>query len=140
MKIINAIAVAALRPIDRLTCTDVRALYRTTTSWQIYLLWEILRSGVTLVADKGVDKAVSQGLEQEKYPLLSGVKLPRSEYDWNRANDYFRVQIDTSRDLGDLNAEISYMNEVVWSYFKDTCGLVKAVSKFNHYSYVLYLL
>ena len=26
------------------------------------------------------------------------------------------------------------MNEVVWSYFKDTCGLVKAVSKFNHYN------
>ena len=84
--------------------------------------------------DTGVGEAVSQGLEQEKYPLLSGVKLPRSEYDWNRANDYFRIQIDTSRDLGDLNAEISYMNEVVWSYFKDTCGLVKAVSKFNHYN------
>ena len=51
MKIINAIAVAALRPIDRLTCTDVRALYKTTTSWQIYLLWEILTSGVTLVQE-----------------------------------------------------------------------------------------
>ena len=82
----------------------------------------------------GVGEAVSQGLQQEKYPLLSGVKLPRSESDWNRANDYFRIQIDTSRDLGDLNAEISYMNKVVWSYFKDTCGLVKAVSKFNHYN------
>ena len=68
----------------------------------------------------GVNKAVNQGLEQEKYPLLiSGLKLPRSESDWNRANDYFRIQIDTSRDLSDLNAEISYTNEEVWSYFKD---------------------
>lgn len=54
MKIINAIAVAALRPIDRLTCTDVRAIYRTTAS---------------RVADLFA-------MEQEKYSLLSGVKLP----------------------------------------------------------------
>ena len=82
----------------------------------------------------GVGEAVSQGLEHEKYPLLIGVKLPRSESDWNRANDYFCIQIDTSRDLGDLNAEISYMNEVVCSYFQDACDLVKEVSKFNHYN------
>jgi hypothetical protein len=38
----------------------------------------------------------------QKPSLLVGVKLPRSKSEWDRANEYFRMQIETSRELGNF--------------------------------------
>ena len=70
----------------------------------------------------------------QKPSLLVGVKLPRSKYEWDRANEYFCMQIDTSRELGDLNMEIDRLNRIMWAYFNDNYGQVKSKSKFSHYN------
>ncbi|CAB3998902.1 Hypothetical predicted protein [Paramuricea clavata] len=70
----------------------------------------------------------------QKPSLLVGVKLPRSKSEWDRANEYFRMQIDTSRKLGNLNMEIDHLNRTMWAYFSANYGQVKARNEFNHYN------
>jgi hypothetical protein len=67
----------------------------------------------------------------DKFKVLSGVKLPRLDLSWKAANEFFQSQFRPK--LGDLDSEIVFMNNVIWSYFKDTCGLVKSANKFEHY-------
>ena len=69
-----------------------------------------------------------------KPSLLFGVKLSRSKSEWARANEYFYLQLDTSRELGDLNMEIGYMNRTMWAYFNDNYGQVKPRTKFSQYN------
>ncbi|CAB4017701.1 Hypothetical predicted protein [Paramuricea clavata] len=69
----------------------------------------------------------------DKFKVLSGVKLPRSDLSWKAANDFFQWQFSVRPELGDLDSEIVFMNNIIWSYFKDTCGLVKSANKFDHY-------
>ena len=69
----------------------------------------------------------------EKYELLPGVRLPRSNIAWKEANDYFQLQLSTTTEVGDLNSELIYMNNIIWTYFKDTCGLAKSGCNFDHY-------
>ena len=57
-----------------------------------------------------------------KPSLLVDVNLPRSKSELARANEYFCLQLDTSRELGDLNMEIEYMNRTMWAYFNDNYG------------------
>jgi hypothetical protein len=69
----------------------------------------------------------------DKFKVLSGVKLPRSDLSWKAANEFFQSKFSVIPELGDLDSEIVFMNNVIWSYFKDTCGLVKSANKFEHY-------
>ena len=69
----------------------------------------------------------------DKFELLPGVRLPRSNIAWKEANDYFQLQFSTTTEVGDLNSDLIYMNNVIWTYFKDTCGLAKSGCNFDHY-------
>ena len=89
-------------------------------------------------SDRAIVDEVSTGMPSPvfvspKPSLLVGVKLPRTQSEWDRANEYFSTQLNTSRELGDLNMEIAHLNRM-WAYFNDNYGQVKPRSKFNQYN------
>ena len=88
-------------------------------------------------SDRAIVDEVSTGMPSPvfvspKPSLLVGVKLPRTQSEWDRANEYFSTQLNTSRELGDLNMEIAHLNRMMWAYFNDNYGQVKPRSKFNY--------
>ena len=84
------------------------------------------------VAGEVLTEMPSAIFPSQKPSLLVGVKLPRSKSEWDRANEYFRMQIGTSRELGNLNMEIDHLNRTMWAYFSANYGQVKARNEFNY--------
>ena len=48
-------------------------------------------------------------------------------------NKVLLLLLFTITEAGDLNSELVHMNNIIWSYFKDTCGLAMSSSNFDHY-------
>ena len=47
-----------------------------------------------------------QYIPQNKLPK-TGIKLPKTKSDWKQANEYFRVTLDHTKEIVDINEEIT---------------------------------
>ena len=64
-----------------------------------------------------------------KVRILSGVSLPKSEFEWNTANDYFKNHLNFNTAISDVNLAIRNFNETVYSYFLNTNGPVNKIDE-----------
>jgi len=64
-----------------------------------------------------------------KVRILPGVSLPKSDFEWNTANDYFKNHLNFNRDISDVNLTIRNFNETVYSYFLNTNGPVNKIDE-----------
>ena len=64
-----------------------------------------------------------------KFNLLPGVKLPKTDDDWKIANDYFKVNLNYSSEINDIETTIKEFNGIVYSYFYNCCGPVNRLDK-----------
>ena len=59
-----------------------------------------------------------------KVEPLPGVKLPKTENDWNIANDYLKLHLHHNSEITDINLTIRTFNQKVYNYFHNFCGPV----------------
>ena len=57
--------------------------------------------------------------------IKRGVILPITVREWERANEYFRVNIHHNNEIKDVNKEINDMQNKIYDYFSETYGQVK---------------
>ena len=55
------------------------------------------------------------------------MKLPKTENDWNIANDYFKLHLHYNSENTDINLTITTFNQTVYSYFHHCCGPVNSI-------------
>ena len=60
---------------------------------------------------------------------LPGIKLPKTKQQWAEANLYFRLNIDFSSAITDIEAFTSNLQKTVYKYFADNYGTVKNDNK-----------
>ena len=65
--------------------------------------------------------------------LKQAVKLPKSEADWDLANTYFKATLPCDQIPGNnLDDTIKTFYNIVYEYFKNTCGTVNANQEMNN--------
>ena len=64
-----------------------------------------------------------QYIPQNKLPK-TGIKLPKTKSDWKQANEYFRVTLDHTKEIVDINEEITNVQNTIYDYFRNECGTV----------------
>ena len=64
-----------------------------------------------------------QCIPQNKLPK-TGIKLPKTKSDWKRANEYFRVMFDHTKEIIDINEEITNLQNTLYDYFRTKFGTV----------------
>ena len=57
-----------------------------------------------------------QYIPQNKLPK-TGIKLPKTKSDWKQANEYFRVTLDHTKEIVDINEEITNLQNTIYDYF-----------------------
>ena len=62
-----------------------------------------------------------------KANLPPGVKLPKTENDWNIANGYFKLHLHYNSENTDINLTITTFNQTVYNYFHHCFGLVNPI-------------
>ena len=50
--------------------------------------------------------------------IKKGIKLPKSNFQWSTANDYFKSKPQSQ----DLNTNIKFLNNIIYDYFADNFG------------------
>ena len=56
--------------------------------------------------------------------LIPRVKLPKTENNWNIANDYFKLHLHHNSEITHINLTIRTFNQTVYNYFHICCGPV----------------
>ena len=64
-----------------------------------------------------------QYIPQNKLPK-TGIKLSKTKSDWKQANEYFRFTLDHTKEIVDINEEITNLQNTVCNYFRSECGTV----------------
>ena len=62
-----------------------------------------------------------------KANLPPGVKLPKTENDWNIANGYFKLHLHYNSENTDINLTITTFNQTVYNYFHHCFGPVNPI-------------
>ena len=58
--------------------------------------------------------------------IKPGVRLPKSDNEWQIANDYFRAHLGGVKiDSQNIESVVENLNTEIYNYFKSTCGLVR---------------
>ena len=58
--------------------------------------------------------------------IKPGIKLPKSDYDWKLANDFFTASLPVSEVEGsDINTVVSSMNSTIYDYFHENFGALE---------------
>ena len=50
--------------------------------------------------------------------------MPKTKSDWKRANEYFRVMFDHTKEIIDINEEITNLQNTIYNYFRTKFGTV----------------
>ena len=58
----------------------------------------------------------------------SGIKLPRSKQQWEEANLYFKLHIDSTENITDIHGTTRYIQEMIYNYFAINYGVIKSSS------------
>ena len=58
----------------------------------------------------------------QRKPIKPGIKLPKTQTEWDNANEYFRANLNTSDEITDINTEISSLQGMIYTYFKSNFG------------------
>ena len=64
-----------------------------------------------------------QYIPQNKLPK-TGIKLSKTKSDWKQANEYFRFTLDHTKEIVDINEEITNLQNTIYNYFRNECGTV----------------
>ena len=63
-----------------------------------------------------------------------GIKLPKSNEEWNTANAYFKsIFLNIKIQPNSLDSTIKYVSDSIYNYFKATCGTVNSVNQSNEF-------
>ena len=56
--------------------------------------------------------------------IKKGIKLPKSNFQWSTANDYFKFKLQSNQPITsqDLNTSKKLLNDIIYDYFADTCS------------------
>ena len=65
----------------------------------------------------------NQYIPQNRLPK-TGIKLPKTKSDWKQANEYFRVMLNHTKEIVDINEEITNLQNTIYNYFQTQCGTV----------------
>ena len=64
-------------------------------------------------------------IDLEKLSLLTGVKLPKRNSDWQIVNDYFKIMVEPETLTNEnINTYVLWRQETIHSYFKEHYGNV----------------
>ena len=101
----------------------LRGLNTHRRSCHIYDIPDI-KDLVTATEEENEDQ-FDEELLVETFPksfLKIGVKLPKSDGEWEQANEFFRETLSIDPEINDLNSEITNLHETIYNLFADTCG------------------
>lgn len=84
-----------------------------------------IKSLLTAPSQNELNEPYNSEITIEHLPKMStklGTKLPQNTIEWDRANDYFKNNLN--RDISDLNSAINSFHNTVYDYFSNTCGKI----------------
>ena len=70
-------------------------------------------------------------VDEANIPVLKkGVKLPKNNFEWSTANDYFKFALQSNQPITsqDLDSNIKVLNNIVYDYFAEHFGYTKSLS------------
>ena len=69
------------------------------------------------------DEEITPSTMYEKINILKGVKLPKTQQQWERANQYFSLHVPHGEDITDIEETIRNLQSTLYDYFAKTCGM-----------------
>jgi len=70
--------------------------------------------------------------------IKPGIKLPKSNEEWNTGNEYFKsIFLNIKIQPNSLASTIKYVCDSIYNYFKVTCGTVNSANQSNEF-YIKY--
>ena len=74
-------------------------------------------------------------IDLDKLSLLTGVKLPKRNSDWQIANNYFKIMVEPETITNEnINTYVLWLQETIHSYFKEQYGNVGATQSHELYT------
>ena len=77
-------------------------------------------------ADNHVNDINFEQPELAKFDIKDGIKLPKSQKDWDLANNYFRTKFDVTKEITDIDSEVQFFQATLYEYFCNTHGTVRS--------------
>ena len=56
--------------------------------------------------------------------MKKGIKLPKTDSQWEEANLFFKININNPELITDLNSYTEYFQSMIYNYFADNFGTV----------------
>ena len=63
------------------------------------------------VTDSEVEPDLETKQVHDKYEIKAGLKLPKTKYELETANEYFKVKIDYSEEITDIQFELNHLQK-----------------------------
>ena len=86
-----------------------------------------MKSLLSIEPDTENEEEQIDGNEEEVFKKLEkhpGIKLPKTEAQWERANDYFKQFLPVNDQIINTNISIKMLQQRIYKYFKDNYGTV----------------
>ena len=65
-------------------------------------------------------------LELAKFDIKDGIKLSKSQKEWDLANNYFKTKFYVTKEITDIESEVQFFQATVYEYFCNTQGTVRS--------------